>query len=557
MAAIHTESAAIFGSKNVNVSEEKITIVDYKPVNPITPNTVVEFVIPGHGDQYISLKDTRLFCEVEFTLSEHSGRDFMPVKPVTPEHYTGRVTLQNIPGMRDVAPPPPPNKKARDIPSGAGPRASDATARHEVPIDLNAIADLDERRRVTEEYEARAHEWNNYVATIISGSYAYRKHTFPIDAIFHTMWNGVDVFMNHQLVSTTNTMYAYKSYIETLLNNTASTKTYQLRNIGFTGPEAQHKVSHMVDSDAAPYAESDAQERRKRRYRKDVTYTLMGYLSSDMWNIQASVLNGVEIGIKLYPNKDSFRLMAFPPGVEATMTLKDVTLKVCKKRMASKVVIGHAEVLKRHDATYPFTRSEVRSFTLNAGRMSGTIENPYQSNIPTRLVVGFVRADAKAGSFSRDPLKFHHYDLATAGFYINDEPVPRRPYELDPASGRFNEPLMELQTAMGKHGEDLGISYEEYSNGAFLIPFEVQPTAAANLQYLARRTGGHCRLELTFKKPLPHNVCVITYALFPSVLEIDQARNVRVIDLEKPFRVASMKGSVNKNQAAITTAPAA
>jgi len=550
MAAIHTESAAVFGSKNVNVSEEKIIFVDYKPVNPITPHTVVEFVIPGHGGKYISLKDTRLHCEVEFRINSNGHKLYKPKKPITPLGYAGDARIRELPTNSRI------RKEATD---GDLPDIPPHPTPPPEVVNLNNIDDDDERRKITLQYEERVREWNNYVNSFIGGTYEYETTAFPIDAIFHTMWNGVDVFMNQQLVSTTNTMYAYKAYIETLLNNTASTKKYQLRNIGYTGPEGHFSPSQLMDSDANPYEESEAQERRKQIFKTNITYDLVGYLSSDMWNIQASIVNGVEIGLKLYPNKDAFRMMTFPQGVEATVVLKDITLKVCKKTMAPKIVLAHDQVLKKNlDATYPFTRTEVRSFNVGKGMRSATIENPYQSNIPSRLIVGMVRADAKAGSFSKDPLKFRHFDISSAGFYINDEPVPRRPFRLDPAQGRFIEPLVELYTTLGHTGgEDLGISHEEYVNGAFLLPFDVQPTAAGNLQYLARRTGGHCRLELLFKEPLPCNICVITYAIFPSILEIDHSRNVRVVDLEKPFRVAAMKGSVNKNQSAITTAPAA
>jgi hypothetical protein len=310
-------------------------------------------------------------------------------------------------------------------------------------------------------------------------------------------------------------------------------------------------------SDGNPFGKSNAVRRRKAIFKQNVVMDLMGYLSSDMWNIQAAILNGVEIGIKLYPNKDSFRLMCFPPGCEATLILRNITLRVCKKRMSPKIILAHSNVLENHDASYPFTRTEVRSFNITEGARSATVENPYQSNIPARLLVGMVRADSKAGNFSKDPLKFQHFDVSSAAFYINDEPVPRRPYQLDPAKGRYIEPLNELYTSIGKNDEeDIGLSHEEYLNGTFLLPFDVQPTAASNLQYLARRTGGHCRLEMTFKNPLPCNICLIMYAIFPSILEIDYARNVRVVDLEKPYRIAAQKGSLNKKQAAITTAPA-
>ncbi len=604
MAAIHTESAAIFGAKNVNVSEESVHFVDYKPVNPITPNTVIEFNIPGTGDKYISLKDSQFDLKFDISLVESSisrmdRRNMLPRKPRVPVGYGGQ--HNNIMSLT-----PQPNKargpagrtarEAGGTPGPQPPREGEeqqqqqpdpennknkkrkrrrvrraAAAQDMIPkpedfifeerINLNDIRDPVERRQAVEQYEQRVEEWNDYVSTFRDDDdeYPYLDHAFPIDAIFHTMWNGVDVFMNQQLVSTTNTMYAYKAYIEALLNNTYSTKKFHLRNVGYTGPENTLEPTILFgNSDANPFAQSDAIALRKERFQVGKTYQLRGYLSSDMWNINAAIVNGVEINIKLYPNKDAFRLMSFPPGIEAVLNLREITMKVCHKKMAPKIIVAHNAVMEsKKDSTYPFTRTEVRSFNVAKGNRAVTIENPYQSNIPARLIIGMVRADAKAGQFSRNPLAFQHFDISEAGFFINNEPVPRRPYQLDPQGGIYSEPLCELYQTLGNmgNGEDLGISHEEYLNGCFLIPFDVQPTAAGDLHYLAKRAGGHCRIELLFKEPLPQNICVITYAIFPSMLEIDYPRNVRVVDLEKPFRVAAAKGSVNTNQAAIAANP--
>ena len=49
------------------------------------------------------------------------------------------------------------------------------------------------------------------------------------------------------------------------------------------------------------------------------------------------------------------------------------------------------------------------------------------------------------------------------------------------------------------------------------------------MEYLSKKEGGHCRIELQFKKLFPHNIIIITYAIFPYELRIDGARNCKVI----------------------------
>jgi len=144
----------------------------------------------------------------------------------------------------------------------------------------------------------------------------------------------------------------------------------------------------------------------------------MSYLSSDVMGINAAILNGVNIGIKLYPNKEAFRLMSFPPGVEGECEIRNITLQVTKVKMTPQVILAHNQLLAEvNDATYPFIRTEVRSFSVPAGMRTATIENPYQSNIPARLLIGMVKSDAKAGHFQKNPLLFQHFNIVMSGTF--------------------------------------------------------------------------------------------------------------------------------------------
>ena len=174
--------------------------------------------------------------------------------------------------------------------------------------------------------------------------------------------------------------------------------------------------------------------------------------------------------------------------------------------------------MKDTPASYPFKRTEIKTYNSVEGQTEIVIENPYQTAVPTRYIIGMVSLDAYSRNKSKNPLKFQHYDICRAGFYIDDEPIAKPPYKLDPVSGKFIEPFMELYSILGKVGEDkdIGISIADYQDGLFLLLFDVTPTFSSNMEYLAKKEGGNCRLELHFRKPLPENITIITYAIFSS-----------------------------------------
>ena len=63
----------------------------------------------------------------------------------------------------------------------------------------------------------------------------------------------------------------------------------------------------------------------------------------------------------------------------------------------------------------------------------------------------------------------------------------------------------------------------------FLLPFDITPILAANMEYLLKKQGGNCHTELQFYKPLPNNIIIITCATFPMELKCDGARNCKVL----------------------------
>ena len=51
------------------------------------------------------------------------------------------------------------------------------------------------------------------------------------------------------------------------------------------------------------------------------------------------------------------------------------------------------------EASYPFKKSEVRAYNGNKGNTEVIIENPYESKIPTRFLLGMIDADSYIGNW--------------------------------------------------------------------------------------------------------------------------------------------------------------
>ena len=352
-----------------------------------------------------------------------------------------------------------------------------------------------------------------------------RETGTPIDFILHSMWSSVDIKMNNNLVSESGTNYMYKALMETLLSYDENTKKIQLANEGFTGDSGDFT---QINPDSPPY--NHGLKIRHKWFKDFVTVEFVGPLMADICNQDRLILPGVNVDIKLWPTRDEFRLITHPVGLRCKLLIDEIYLNVCKVNVSPEVMMGHNAALEIADSIYPFARTDIRTFNIAEGNFGMNIEDIWQGEVPTRLVVGFVKSQAYNGDYHLNPFHFEHFDVSDIGFFVNGEATPRPAYKLDIKNGIYLQGLNSLYKITGKTMEnsDIGITRETYQQGYTLIGFDVDPTTSPDFHYAGKPREGHTKLEIRFKRGLPTPVTVILYATFPENMTIDQARNVRL-----------------------------
>ena len=133
--------------------------------------------------------------------------------------------------------------------------------------------------------------------------------------------------------------------------------------------------------------------------------------------IQGAIVNGVEISITLIPNTDNIHLQSFKNNTCGRIVIDDMYMYVCKRQFSKEVILAHANLLQTIKAFYPFKKSEVRAYNGNKGNTEVIIENPYESKIPMRFLLGMIDADSYIGNEKKNPLNFQHYDVQSAAFF--------------------------------------------------------------------------------------------------------------------------------------------
>ena len=101
--------------------------------------------------------------------------------------------------------------------------------------------------------------------------------------------------INGELVSITNQKYVYKSHFKTVLNNSHSTKQYQLKTSEYFGDSGNKDLNFMQNW-------NKGMEEHFVTFHNGNKVELMGFFMSDIMGIQGAIVNGVEMSITLIPN---------------------------------------------------------------------------------------------------------------------------------------------------------------------------------------------------------------------------------------------------------------
>ena len=139
---------------------------------------------------------------------------------------------------------------------------------------------------------------------------------------------------------------------------------------------------------------------------------------SDICNQDKLILPGVDVDIKLWPTRDEFRLITHPEGLRCKLMVEDIYYDICKVKVSPEIMIGHNAALEISDAMYPFQRTDIRTYNLSGNLYGTTIEDIWQGEVPTRLVVGMVKSQSYSGDFTTNPYLFDHFDISSIGFML-------------------------------------------------------------------------------------------------------------------------------------------
>ena len=346
----------------------------------------------------------------------------------------------------------------------------------------------------------------------------------PVNNFLHSLWAQVDISFNNTLVTSSENTYPYRAYLENLLEYGRNAKKSQLTTQLYYRDTSHHFEDLKQDGKNSGFIT------RYHFAKTSKVLDLIGRLHSDVFHMDQYLLNGVDIKIRLLKSSEAFHLLSnVTDGTTYKTKLDSVRLFVRKVAINPVVALAHAKCLdNKTTAKYPIKRVAIKTFSVPQGQLSVTKDNLFLTQIPTRILIGFVDSEAYNGDYAKNPFNFKHLDISYLCLYVDGKQIPQTPLTPDFGTRQYARSYQRLYTELGMIDLDSDnfLEYRDFDGGNTVFAFNLTPTAIENKDQVELIRTGPLRVEAKFKKPLPKPHHVIVYGEMDSLIEITGNREV-------------------------------
>ena len=351
-----------------------------------------------------------------------------------------------------------------------------------------------------------------------------------VNNFLHSLFKQVDVFLKGKQVTQATGTYAYRAYLETLLNYGPAAKRSQLTAAMFY-KDTSTKMDTADPTLAGDHANVNLGLKKRYEFSKESGIIEMaGPIFCDVFMSERLLLSYVDLKILMNRNVDEFCLMASEADADYRVKLTEVYLKIRKVKVNPSISIAHELALKKGPAFYPVRRVECKSFIIPAGNPSLRKDNLYNGLVPKTIIFGMVDSAAFNGAYKKNPFNFQNFTISFLAISVNREEVPFKPLQLSytAATRRYIEAFLTLFSGTGKMFYDVGndISRDEFVNGFNLYSADLSPDICGSSDHFNVVQRGNLAVDIKFSTAPAGAVSLVCYGEFENTIHVDCERNV-------------------------------
>lgn len=356
--------------------------------------------------------------------------------------------------------------------------------------------------------------------------------TSCVNNLFGSLFSQCNVFLNTKPISVQETNLPLRHYIESKFNFSRHEVNSKLAGHLYY-PDTPGQLDEMSKQNAGFAVRGQMMATKGK-------FTLVGRLSNDVFSQGKFLLSNIDMRVLLPLEKPDFYMLGTDDD-GCKLQITDASLFIPHVTVSPDILLSHEKILQRMNAVYNTRRVDVRTFTVNPQSNQFVLDNIVIGELPSFIVFGFVDTDALNGKRSKNPFNFKHYNIQNFTLSVNGFNFLPKPLEFNYTKKPETDkgPVNPNEAAMGYfrlhhepqyHNTDRApnITEEEFSNGSFLLPFDLTPDKSNDKMCANAPSTGSLKIECRFLEPIDKSISVVMYCETDSELQIDVARNIYV-----------------------------
>lgn len=348
----------------------------------------------------------------------------------------------------------------------------------------------------------------------------------PINNIFHSIFENVNVYLSNQPTTKIDNNYPYIAYIQTLMQYGEEPLN---TNFSLTG-WFKDTAGKMDDPDG----ENDGFEKRCQLWRDRPTKTVeyIGRLHSPIFMQDKILPTQVSMTVRLQKKANKDFYLSYYSGGKYEISITAASLLVQKVALTPIYKESIRRMLNEGNSIpYPLVIPCINYMTIEPNSTQFIRDNLFLGKTPDRIIIGLVETKAYQGDSEKNPFNFQHFNLSQIALYKDGMPFPRPITRLDYTNKNYAEAYHNLMVSV--HGNDSRfvpyITYKDFGSGYALYCYDMSPDQLGSTTHgAASNSVSNIRLELKFSTPTPQNITLLAYCERRHLLEIHEDRRVSI-----------------------------
>ena len=348
----------------------------------------------------------------------------------------------------------------------------------------------------------------------------------------HSMIKQISIRLENTLITEQSDTYAYRAYIESVLNYDESAKKTFLTSALFYKDTAGN-----MDEPDPTKAAAGRNLGLYQRSRFTLTSNEVGLIGTpfcDIFHTDRFLVPGIEIKIKINLHSNEFALMS-------TVATEKIAIVSSKLRVRHVNVTPSVNFQITNNSTlakYPIRSVATHLKSLTAGVLSESYNNIFNSGlIPERIIIGLITNKAYNGDYGLNPFNFGLFALKEIKLTVNGAEIPETAIDLSGAEKIKGYNTLFAGNGTMHRGRGNDINREEWEKGYGLFIFDLTQDGNGASSHFHVQEKGVVDLSLKFSKAVgsvdsvgevknvgPINVFI--YSEYQRVLEITKEKKV-------------------------------